>query len=226
MRLCYCVFVKADLTWPRGSVIFDFDGTIADSFDVFVEAFEQIAGTSRQLTKTEVDELRTLSSHDIIQRLGVKKWQIPIFAIKGRRAIGSKMARVQIFDGMQAVIENLAKDGYKLYIVSSNEKTTILTFLRKYGLDQYFSGISAGTSVFGKARRLRALIKSARIDHSVAMYVGDETRDIDASKAVGLRCIAVAWGYNTQESLLRHTPDALVVAPGNLAVTVKSLSSG
>lgn len=207
----------------RRTVIFDFDGTIADSFDVFVEVFEEIAGTSRTLTAPEIEELRDLSTHEVIQKLGVKRWQVPIFAVRGRRAVGSKMGRVRIFDGMRVAIEQLISDGYRLYIVSSNEKATITAFLRRYGIEHCFSGVFAGTGVFGKAKRLETLINSAHIDRSLCVYVGDETRDIDASKAVGLRCVAVAWGYNTRASLLRHAPDALVETPDNLVVAITNL---
>ncbi len=55
------------------------------------------------------------------------------------------------------------------------------------------------------------------------IYVGDETRDIDASKKINIKVIAVSWGFNSGEALSRHKPDFLIHQPSELIEVTSSL---
>jgi phosphoglycolate phosphatase-like HAD superfamily hydrolase len=46
--------------------------------------------------------------------------------------------------------------------------------------------------------------------------VCDEVRDIEAAKKSGIKSIAVAWGYNTKDALIKENPDFLVNSPDEL----------
>ncbi len=56
------------------------------------------------------------------------------------------------------------------------------------------------------------------------IYVGDETRDIEAAKKINSKVIAVSWGFNTKEALARHNPDFLIHQPSELLDVMGSLA--
>ena len=81
----------------------------------------------------------------------------------------------------------------------------------------YFDAIVGGVSLFKKAGELKKIKKQYSIDHNDIVYVGDETRDIIAAKKVGVRSVAVSWGYNSESALKDLQPDILVKTPEQLA---------
>lgn len=58
------------------------------------------------------------------------------------------------------------------------------------------------------------------ISHEV-IYVGDETRDVEAAKKVGVKVIAVTWGINSEKILRKQNPDYLIVKPKELIEVLK-----
>ena len=77
-----------------------------------------------------------------------------------------------------------------------------------------FTHYACGASLFGKARRLRALIRDAGVAPSETLYVGDEIRDHQAATEAGCAFGAVAWGYTRADALAARTPAHLFVRPG------------
>jgi phosphoglycolate phosphatase len=206
------------------TVIFDFDGTIADSFNIFMETIDEVLRRPQPFSPDEIARFRGMSAREVIKKIGVKKWQIPNLIIKGRRAIARKMDRVQAFDGMPEAIIELSHKGYQCYLLSTNSKDAITGLLRRYGLEDSMADIYADTGIFGKAKRLSSLLKKHGLTAKQCVYVGDETRDIEAARAVGLNSVAVEWGYSTSEVLKSYKPDMLVANSANLVKAIESLS--
>ena len=207
------------------AVIFDFDGTIADSFEIFLESLQEVLKRPKPLTPDEIAELRGSSIREIINKLKVKKWQLPTLVIKGRRTVARKMGRVEVFSGMPDTISKLNQSNYKLFILSTNDKNAVDDFLRRYKLEDYFNGTFAGTSIFGKAKRLKSLLANEDLVANRCIYIGDETRDVEAAKEAGMKCIAVEWGYSAPETLKSYNPDIIASNPSDLVAAVKSLNS-
>lgn len=193
------------------AVIFDFDGTIADSFEVFVEVLSE--AINHKFEKDEIAKLRGLPTRQIMKELGVKKWQLPLIAIKGKRSLGNKMERVEPFAGINEVLKELHGKDYKIYILSTNTNKNINEFLKKYGLDELIDEVYADIGLFAKVKWLKKLMSKHKLSPAECVYVGDETRDIEASHKVDIKCIAVTWGYSTPASLESHKPYALVKKP-------------
>lgn len=191
-------------------VVFDFDGTIADSFELFVTTLNKILAKPRPLTPDEISQLRGKQIKEIMKQVGIKSWQIPGFVIKGRREIGKNFDSVTIFDPIPSLIAELSKRGYVLFILSTNAEGVIRDFLKKNELEGYFKSIYASIGLTGKTRYLKRLINEHGYTTSEVIYIGDEVRDIDASHKAGITCISVSWGYSTKDSLDAHTPDYVV----------------
>ncbi len=204
-------------------IIFDFDGTIADSFGVIVEVFETLTKRPRKLTEQEIDDLRGQPMLSIVHTLGVSNWQIPFLLVRGRRMITRRLAEIQPFAGMPGVLEKLHAEGQELFIMSSNSKRNIKKFLKVHHLNTYFVDIKGGVGIFGKPRALRRLIRGNNLQPVDCFYIGDETRDVEAAKLVGTRSIAVAWGFSRQAALEKLEPTAVATEPNDIIRIVEEL---
>jgi phosphoglycolate phosphatase len=195
---------KAD----RGAIVFDFDGTLVDSFPVALEIFYDLTHTDA-LEQTDMMRLRGMTMLQVAKELRIPAYAIPFLLIRGRRMMRRRMHDVRLIADMKAAIEALHKT-HKLFILSSNSPHNIWLTLTKYELADYFSGIHGNVPLLGKARALRRLLKHYRLDSKQTWYVGDEARDLDAAQKNDMRAVAVSWGYNNIHVLREHKPTALV----------------
>lgn len=197
------------------AIIFDFDGTIADSFD-YVAAF--LAGETRMspLSNDQKQELRGLSMVAMARHLGHRWWRLPGLLFKGRREMARAMKQIHPFGGMAATIQKLHAEGHELFIVSSNSVHNVRAFLRQHQLHTYFLEIYGGVGMFSKAPTLRRLLREHQLERKDTFYVGDELRDIKAAQSIKLPVIAVTWGFARSSDLEAQRPAALADTPADL----------
>ena len=204
------------------AIIFDFDGTIADSFD-FVATFLAEGANLPPLTGKQKQELHSLSMAAMARRLGYGWWRLPFLLFKGRRQMKGSIKQLQPFDGMPAVIRQLHADGYKLFIVTSNSVRNIHDFLHHHQLEAYFSEVTGSIGWFGKAGALRRLLKKHRLEVASAIYIGDELRDVEAAQSIQLPVIAVTWGFARPGDLTVLRPTGLAGSPPKLLSMLREL---
>ncbi len=192
------------------TVIFDFDGTIGDSFKVALEIAHQLTGKSELVDEKEVARLRTLSLFKAASTLQIPKRIWPILLIKGRKMMAERLVEVKLFPGIKQLIEKLYQADFQLYIVSSNSKSSIVKILNNYDMLMYFRNIYGGIGILGKTKTLRLITKQKNINKDCLLYIGDETRDIVAAKKNHIKSVAVSWGYMSKKLLLEQEPWAVV----------------
>ena len=93
------------------SVIFDFDGTIADSFEATLRIANALAPVFgyRPADRAEVEVLRTWSYRQVAAELGVAWHKIPLIAARVRKELSENVAQMDTFAGMPAVLTESAK---------------------------------------------------------------------------------------------------------------------
>lgn len=182
------------------TIIFDMDGTIADSFDYVSEFLARQAG-EWPLTAKQKQGLRGLSMGTMAKRLGHHWWNTPELFFKGRRRMRHSIKHLRPFEGMPEVIRKLHTEGHELFIVSTNSLSNVRYFLHTNNLHTYFLEIYGGVGVFGKAPALRRLLREQNLEIEDAIYIGDELRDVEAAHSINLRVIAVTWGFARRSSL-------------------------
>ena len=198
------------------TLIFDFDGTIADSFETLLGIFEEITARPQKLTAQEIKDLRGKSLKDIIMYLRIKRWQIPRLLIKAKRLVSLKMSLIQTFPGMSEVLKQLDKSGHRMYILSTNNSGNIERFLRKNRLDGYFTKIYGDIGLRSKSSALRKIIKKEGLKADDCIYIGDEARDVEAAGKAGVVSIGVTWGFNNAAAIKKSNPSAIASSPKNL----------
>ena len=133
-----------------------------------------------------------------------------------RRHMGRSMHKVHLVAGMEDALVHLRSHGVALALLTSNSHSNVKQVLGCEGL-AYFHVVECGTTLFGKARQLRKLLKQFRGRAGDVLYVGDETRDADAARAAGLDFVAVGWGYTNGSALLSAGAWACFDTPFELA---------
>jgi phosphoglycolate phosphatase len=208
----------------RPFVIFDFDGTVADSFAESLLAYNRIAPRLRMRTvkDAEIPELRRMGAGQLMQALGIPMWKLPRLMIAVRADLHDHFHTVKPVPGIAQALRDLHQTGCHLAIVTSNSEENVRNFIDRHGIDG-FDTVVAGSSIFGKATRLRRLIKTAHADRAASVYIGDTVPDIRAAREAGTLAIGVAWGFSDPAPLAAEAPDALVGNAADLPATILRL---
>jgi phosphoglycolate phosphatase len=206
---------------PIRLVIFDFDGTLSDSGDWFLSVVDELARKFRFRTVAdgEVEMLRHKSSREVIAHLGIARWKLPLIARHLRRMVGRNAHEIELFPGTPDLLERLAATGVKIALVTSNSEANarkILGAEHARRIDCY----ACGSSLFGKAPKFRRVLKKMATPAAATLAIGDETRDIDAAREVGMRAGSVLWGYASEAVLTGLNPDAVFRAPEDIIAYV------
>lgn len=189
-------------------VIFDFDGTLADSGPWFWSVMNGVARRYRfrQVDRDELEVIRDLDTRTMLERLGVARWKVPLIARHLRRLMTRDIDMIALFPGVDGLLEALGAAGVTIAIVSSNAEANVRRVLGP-GLSARISHFACGSSLTGKAAKIQKLLKQCGVPPVAVLAIGDEVRDIEAARAAGIACGAVGWGYATAPALARHAPD-------------------
>jgi len=198
----------------KGLILFDFDGTIANTMHFGIEISNKLAGIYNYnvIHKHHIELLRNQSIQDLLKKSGISVFKMPLIIYRFRKEYTRIMHLIQPFENIAEVITKL-HENYRLGIVTSNSKTTVDYFLKNHKLASYFEFISAGASLMGKQTVLRKICKKQQQFTPEIYYIGDETRDILASRHSQIKCVSVTWGYNSKEVLQSYNPDYLIDTP-------------
>jgi phosphoglycolate phosphatase len=189
--------------------IFDYDGTLADSFPWFCSVLNQTARQFgfREVAEGEADALRALESREIMARLGVPLWKLPAIAVHMRRLSAEAGDAVPLFPDVEPMLARLAASGVTIAIVSSNGEEAVRRTLGAAAA--HVSHFDCGASLWGKSAKFKAVIAKAGALSQRTISIGDEIRDIDAARRAGIAAGAVTFGYNTAASLRARGPDLI-----------------
>lgn len=183
-------------------MLFDFDGTLADTFPAVVELLPRLA---RELRFRDpgvqgIEALRGLPTRRILSELGIPWWKVPLVVWRARALLSSLGGPVRLFPGVAGMLRDLDEGGVEWGIVTTNGLAIVREALR--GGDAPEPGwLEAGIGLFGKRRRLLRMVQARGLDPSRVVLVADETRDIDAARSAGIAFVGVSWGYATAEVL-------------------------
>jgi phosphoglycolate phosphatase len=195
-------------------VIFDFDGTIVDSIDLSIELFNELADKYKfnRILNNQLDYLRNLSFVERCRAVKVPLYRIPLLGIEITRNYRKIVGELRIFEGIYDVIHRLKEQGLELSIISSNSGENIKAFLKENGID-VFNGVYCSRNLFGKEKIIDRFIKKHSLEKDEVIYIGDEYRDVMACKISNVKVIAVSWGFDSPDMLLKAGPDFIVESP-------------
>lgn len=182
-------------------VIFDFDGTLADSFPFFMEAQHALAQRHgfKAIPEDRIDEMRRLDTRELMREFGLSKWKLPVVAADFIRTMRAAPP-VPLFPGVAEALRHLREGGSRLAILTSNSADNVRRVLDAE-LMEAIELIDGGAHLLGKHRRIARMLKKAKADASHAIYIGDQVSDGEAARRVGVAFGAVGWGYAHTDAL-------------------------
>ena len=127
-----------------------------------------------------------------------------------------------IFEGLNKVIQHLSAN-HKIAIVTTNSSQNVHAFLVKHGLDSLVHAVYGVDTPGSKAQKIstaKNLLLENREQEAVFM-IGDSLSDVRTAKEAGVTSVAVTWGHQSLETLLRGNPDYVVNSPHDLIEVIE-----
>ena len=199
------------------SLVFDFDGTIADTLGETRRIFNVLAPEYgiRQVEEHELDALRHLSLKELLKHLKIPKRRVPALISRGTGMMRGNITQLQLIPGMREVLVEMRRHVDSFGILTSNASANVELFLETHGLREEFDFVSSTSKLTGKAKHLKAIRKTFSLRPEQMLYIGDELRDVKASQKAGIPIAAVTWGFNSRKSLAASSPDFLFDHPAD-----------
>jgi phosphoglycolate phosphatase len=201
----------------KKTIIFDFDGTIANTLPFHFKKVQEIINKHKITgldSKKVVAEIRSKTPQELLKEFKISWLKFPfILSVvrKAQKELNNVIDQIEVFPGMKKTLFELKKK-YQIGILSSNIPENIDKFLSINKLE-IFDFIYCERNVFGKDKSLNNLIKKYSLLKKDVYYVGDEVRDIEACKKAKIKIIAVGWGFHHKKLLLENHPDYFVEKP-------------
>ncbi|MBM3316751.1 MAG: HAD-IA family hydrolase [Candidatus Eisenbacteria bacterium] len=218
-----------------GGALFDFDGTLVDTFDDIVEAVQRMRaafgaaplsapevrghigwGTPNLIGQChpELDALRGQGLPADGSPLPIDEGLLQRSLALFRQAYDRVLLRsARPYPGMARLCARLAGDGLALAVVSNKPEIFTRRILAALGLADPFRAVVGGDTLAVRKPDPAPLAHAARtigLPLARCVMVGDGPLDIQAARAAGVPCCAVSWGIQTPEELARQQPAAIV----------------
>lgn len=202
-------------------VVFDFDGTLADSFPFFLDALDTLADIHnfRRIDRSELDTLRALSARQALKHIGLPLWKAPRVGDHFKTLMAQNAHRISLFPGITSMLRQLHDSGLALAILTSNSEQNVRTVLGSEA-SSLFSHWQCGSTLFGKADKLRRLLDESSFAREDVLCIGDEVRDMEAAQREKTDFGAVAWGYTSPYALRARDPTFLFEGPEEICATL------
>lgn len=200
------------------TIIFDFDGTIANTLDSVVAIVNQNADYFgyKKVTKQDIPYLQGKKPREILSHLGISIFKLSAWTKKIHLEINKEITNLESTVNILPTLTKLDQsDSFQTGILTSNTEENVRKFLDKNSLN-FFNFIYTGKSVFGKSHVINKILKQRKVEKKDVFYVCDEVRDIVAAKKSGIKSIAVSWGYNSKEALQKEEPEFMISTPKEL----------
>ncbi|MBW3568794.1 HAD-IA family hydrolase [Candidatus Parcubacteria bacterium] len=196
------------------AVVFDFDGTLADTEGFLRQIYGDIAREKgwEPLSKRTYRRLFTASIWEAARWARFRPWRLHHLVSESRTRLQARANEIKIFDGLKNVVNELHKSGYDIYMLSRNWQSTVQIVVDKNGLGDKVVVLEK-PGFFTKHKSVKKLLVQKKYEKKQTWMVGDEVRDLYAAKRAGVPFIAVVWGFQDKKTLKAFKPAALAQKP-------------
>ena len=192
------------------TIIFDFDGTLADSLELMLKLYNDSADDfgSLPVDITEVDELRKLGYKKAMKVKKIRLTTLPKLALHVAREMKHHMHEVSPHEGIIPMLEQLQRSGISIGILTSNNAALVQDFLETNKFPEFDFVVSEKT-LFSKEKALKRIMKRHHLKKEQVIYIGDEPRDVLSSQRAGVKVFGVSWGLAGRVGLSKNPPDRI-----------------
>ncbi len=212
-------------------ILFDLDGTVADSFVAILVTVEQTLLDLGAAPTTD-EHLRGLVGAPLDQVfrrvLGPARPDLVEDAVTRYRELFDDigMPQVRLFPGMAHALDGLQARGHVMKLVTARGAPSAKLIVRQLGLEQYFGQVYAPDRThrdYDKADFVRLAMTDAGVSPADTAMVGDRADDVRAGLAHGAFAIGVQWGNGSRAELEAAGAHVVVQHVEDLVPQVESL---
>ena len=211
------------------AVLFDVDGTLLDTRDAWIAAFEAGLAAVGSRARTGAEGARWIGTP--IETIYAERCGLSGEALSGAVAAfqaaeaASLEKGVQVFPGIPVMLASLGD--WRLATVTNKRRDTTLEALRLAGLEAAFAAVVGGDSARRKKPSPEPVLEAAQalgVDASECAVVGDTEVDVRAGREAGAVTVGVLWGYGARTRLEEAGVGYLVESPAALPPLVRALT--
>ncbi len=202
----------------RKLIIFDYDGTVVLSFDVFKESLRELFRKFRLEHAFEESDLEYMAKKTpkiwlpkMLSKIPSNRKPNPETVLETFREIYSKihLNLIKAVPNIHYVLRRLKGKGYTLVLTTGRVLVSdfVPIELKHLKLDNLFDLVYIPKSP-DKLKTVKEIVE--KLNPENAAIVGDSVDDIEAGKAFSLKTIAVLYGFTSKEELLKHKPDYVI----------------
>lgn len=192
-------------------LIFDFDGTLADTESQAFTIYNELADkyNYKKITRDDLHNIKHLSFLEIIKLVDMPYTSIPKMVKQGQRLLKASMGSIKPFQSdIKEILVEIRENIEIMGIITSNTSKNVKKFVANEDINLF--DFVESSPLLGKEKKINSICKKYKLNKEQVLYIGDETRDIDACKHAQVKCAAVTWGYNYLEALSKHNPDYII----------------
>ncbi|MCA9346019.1 HAD-IA family hydrolase [Candidatus Saccharibacteria bacterium] len=204
------------------TVIFDFDGTLANTIELVGKIYNNHAHEfgAIPVDLTDLDAYRKLGYKKAMKKAKIRWTVLPRLVLFVSKEMKQHMAEVPPYPGVVNMLKNLQKAGISIGVLTSNNAALVNEFFKNNNFP-VFDFIVSEKTLFGKEKALRKIIKRHKLEAHRVVYVGDEPRDVTACYKAGIKVIGVTWGVGGRIGLEDTPPDRIVDTADQLETSIR-----
>lgn len=192
------------------NILFDFDGTIADTSEGIIKsmhyAFDKLGvdrvadATIQSIIGPPLEEM----FHTLLQIENEKEMKQAVAYFRERYSM-TGIREFCIYPEVKETLHRLQQEGYALYIVTSKPEVFVHSICMKEGLREYFTaitGVKPDGSSPSKSTRMKKLMETYAINPINGIMVGDRVEDASAASENNMQCVGMTYGFGKKEDLI------------------------
>jgi phosphoglycolate phosphatase len=200
------------------AVVFDFDLTLVDSYDAFVDA-HVFASKAMGLAPPSREAVGRIIGTPLVAVIPILHGAAgaavseEYAAIYQKRADETMSGLTRLIAGARETVVALRRAGLKLGIVSQKLRYRLEELLRREGLLQSFEAIIGAEDIEAfkpDPSGLLLAVEQLGATSATALYVGDTVIDAEAARRAGVPFVAVLTGVTPSEAFASHQPRAIL----------------
>jgi len=206
-------------------IMFDYDGVIVDSLDVFANAFLtscHASGYDGITTQEQFEALLDGNFYESLRKYGLSKKRIStILGARFTQEVQQGMPAISLFDGIKNMLESLS-NRHILIVVTSNVSHVVQQIFEREKITCFESVLGAEV----EKSKVKKIQKAMSKHHDrPAFYVGDTRGDMFEGRQAGAATIAATWGWHSEDKLRGAEPDYVVHTPTELLSLFERIQS-
>ncbi len=194
-------------------LLIDFDGVIAQSFDAAFSVNQMLcpgilkADYLKRFEGNINDWKKVPEGHSIACRHDIDFMEVYVPKMKNE---------VALFPGIAEVLRSLSSL-YTLIVVSSTITSPIKEFLSTHSLLNYFTEVMGNDIHKSKIEKMKMVFVKYKTDAAHCVFITDTLGDLREASHVGVRALAVTWGFHDAATLAMGNPFCVINTSQELA---------